>query len=1790
VERRKEETGMALLAVVAVLIALVLIATPFALQMQSAAERSRTLLYTEQADQEAANLFALANLYLLNGVDEVERRNASQEAKTIFATPDYDVAEEFQIPLEVINEFNNNSAVGRIWDVRIEDEQAKLNVNSAPYTALANLLGVTTLAEDLEEGDTDVRLSDGSKFPPDGGVVRVGAELISYERAEGGRLYGVERGYKGSEPWNSSDQTWKKGEVVTNAAAFEIASFPFRAGNGYLRPYKNSWEIKRISELGTAALDPDTFEQASEYLTCDSGREIGGGWSNSQIIRSSLPSSTTDGTGDEVYVDTPNYFGIGTVVRITDGRNTDYGVVLDNNGRKITLGSKVEHDYEVGEARMESMARHPVNINSASDEVLVACLRNVRLRLRGAGDWVTEDEASSLIPRLREEPIKSLYQYKEILREAQSAQIISQQDYYALYMNALNPQDYRLGFSTVPFCFKSFDTYTVKATAVVNSKVGQEIARKTIRRVVSVNPRQSAVWELQTQADFEQQIIASRDAKWMMTYPYNTGGHYEGYNIPPSRVVPHLFRDIWPSDSTEKGIGDVRLAPERISYTDTYHYDESHYSDGFYIREASLAYSTRDARVHLVDDQGMMASSLDFWYRPFWGGLTGQQYIFDTGEETWTNRVALYLDPQEQEIVLRVADATLEKRASETRYKVDAGQIIDEAWYHIGASVTGSRPGDLTIMVDGRVVGEAAHMTRTTQAIQRTDDLSELYVENADSFPEWGALLLRGPDGTEIIEYDGKSTESFKVTRRFARERDSVVSADDHEGRYFDEGTVVELLGYSSPLLSDIPAGGASLNTELSLFHAMRVVFEEDVIYLPGEDDEGGGGGGGIGGSLPGGEPPNVATIQDGGAGIDGGGDTSGGGTEIRGIGPDRSTVKLDLGSGIKAWDSTYADSDALKAFGDSGFALLVSTRIQLTDEEMAVIGFPVGGAEIVTYEKTGNGLTITRFQETDQIAPPDEQYFVPMHSYGNDAETVDTDIGGISSALIPISVEGSGGSSSDYLSIHDEELQHEDIAATRCFAQIGTEWFAYTYPDTETSAGKVLFVWDRPSELQSVVAMFGAGSVGASSVAGGDSPDLPGLPDSGEGGPPDDDNPDPEPPSPPPPDGGGIDDGGPGGGSSNPPPLTDDPGSGDGGPGGGSSNPPPLPDDPGGDDGGPGGGSTNPPVEPDDPGGDDGGPGGTTNPPTPPTPPEDDGGPGSGGGGSTEPPGEEEEPPSDGGTDDGNQADPQPDEGAGNTGGIGDDIPFSEEQIASTLRHRPYGDYLVADTKALEYSESGTEIIPAFIMASYHNQRPGFDDAVTLCTTDGPQEEQVIQHSYFRTGVQYWVAFKEFAASRMEHSSDSIDWITNGSVNTRTVNRVLKFPSGELPDALGSQVHFGSRFDGGGVSSAFIDELTFHRDINDIVYRVGDGDALVADDEEDDNDLGFEEGSKTANMDASQTEIYIHMNPTAGNPDGLPITDLETDCGVLKVEDELIFYRELDTATGKLSGCERGVANTEAKPHAFDAPLTEMEGARVALLDGGLSSSAAEIPLNRIDNFPRAGGYVRIGDELIGYTRIEGNSLIMPRLIRKGGGSGSTAGGFGQPADGDVDAGEGSMRGRFGTVAGDYQDKEIVRFFPARYPDRYTERSAHPETSGIILRKRVDGAIWKRVAWDEKIADNMDVVVLVRFDGTPDWDSENIYNVNEHMVASGTSSDFAEDPKSFLYLIENPHDVNRLHPNGGIQADVLEVKVTFQYLAGAFDHFIDPPANSWKDTPWLKALRAEYVAPVTVHYSEEIR
>ena len=81
----------------------------------------------------------------------------------------------------------------------------------------------------------------------------------------------------------------------------------------------------------------------------------------------------------------------------------------------------------------------------------------------------------------------------------------------------------------------------------------------------------------------------------------------------------------------------------------------------------------------------------------------------------------------------------------------------------------------------------------------------------------------------------------------------------------------------------------------------------------------------------------------------------------------------------VLSTDPTFVpfDSEAVAAFGKRGFALLVTPG----PDTVLIPGEVIGGAEIVTYEKSGDVLTIVRYLETRQIHAS-YVLFVPMHTY----------------------------------------------------------------------------------------------------------------------------------------------------------------------------------------------------------------------------------------------------------------------------------------------------------------------------------------------------------------------------------------------------------------------------------------------------------------------------------------------------------------------------------------------------------------------------------------------------------------------------------------------------------------------------------------------------------------------------------------------------------------------------------------------------------------------------------------
>ena len=92
---------------------------------------------------------------------------------------------------------------------------------AASFFALGNLLGLSLLSADLSEAAREIELEDASLFP-DRGYVKVGRELIKYEKKEGNRLTGCERSLLASKAEHGPAEKHVVGDWAVNFAAWAM--------------------------------------------------------------------------------------------------------------------------------------------------------------------------------------------------------------------------------------------------------------------------------------------------------------------------------------------------------------------------------------------------------------------------------------------------------------------------------------------------------------------------------------------------------------------------------------------------------------------------------------------------------------------------------------------------------------------------------------------------------------------------------------------------------------------------------------------------------------------------------------------------------------------------------------------------------------------------------------------------------------------------------------------------------------------------------------------------------------------------------------------------------------------------------------------------------------------------------------------------------------------------------------------------------------------------------------------------------------------------------------------------------------------------------------------------------------------------------------------------------------------------------------------------------------------------------------------------------------------------------
>ncbi|MEM7306031.1 MAG: hypothetical protein AAF682_05140 [Planctomycetota bacterium] len=1596
--------GFAMVVVLLTLMALLVLCTPFLLTVRNA-----DLASSQMADRSSVQL-ALDSSGRLAGA----RLGASHPAVDI--TPYFDSLDE----LLVENRFEDpefldaNDPSGIMFDLDVHDVSGRIDLNSAPPQLIANLIGgaAVTIGTAAPDGD-EIRLTTTRGFLPTGFIWAEG-ELVGYASIEGNALkglvrsLGVELDAEGSPtacgprpaaalPGNS---------VVIDQRAFALALWRTFTSDGQLRRLDAIEQVRDVVSLVMAEeLGDDAMAAIQRSTTVYAG--VGGGraWMHGSRIRNEL----RGGQDCVLQLDDARWLNEGTTVQITDGQTTELAVVASIRGG-IRLMDAVANDYAPFSAVVSPLARRPVNINTASAEVLRALLLN--LQLRGRQSRITSSEADELVDIIiASRPFASFedfvrrlilpaagwetlppdapvlpeaFKVEEGLAGAEAAamtQIIDEDDARALYKNALNANDGELAFATLPFAFVSTDVHQMELRASVNAPSGIERAHAVREQVELVVPQQDLLYFATRQEDFDRAFRLDREAPGWATGPLATARYDTIYrSSPPTRSRAHLGpRDSMPADDPLTDANDYIFA-SRDEDEDGFampwvsrtweqgrrvgrmlHFDgEQRDLEGRYLPNGTVLRDAADGIVGWAGGSGLMHPvSFSMWIKPE-ATEQGALFLDAGGPYNDSDRVSLTID--DGDLVLQVRDAggdhpaTVFEEVGEVRYPLAPSDVSPglptDTWFHVDVDVRGNRPDQMSLLVDGRWSVDTPGLTRLTGSIG--PDSAVLSVESTEGFGNVGdTCVVR--IGNELIEAEITGETSFSA---FYQSQGTNAGFGGRLARQTFEGVDPGVpSGLFNAVTGSYPDGTPVMHYGYALPLGTNISSGSGSLA----SNIGGFAVGRVVGTE---EPPEGIVVQ-----------LNDGFSFTLGTGLDtQKTATLELAP----VDATMDQNTLMSAFDPSGgYAVLmtVSPSLRITNAGTGTVSEPVttasppfhriGGVEVIHYSGWSGSQLFLDGRAEDLNLPNLAE--APEDIAGSGAFVFQWS-GGITTGnglspnsrltwqtkIFPISLRVSGASSFDAATVQDPKVGQ----ITRLGNEAGlTEWFRYDYNDGTD------LIRDDPNALADAWFAVQAGVT----VDDGDGTAVP--PGGGGGS-------------------GGV--GGPGGG-------------GGGGEGGGPQPPSGL----------------------------------MISPPTAPPAPE-------------------------------------PLDGSFWHYRIGEEEDadylvtravrsyFQFRGVFGTYPHAHNAGTVVLPT--FQTPDNGVNLglpgrfdpivmvdadvsDPGFPGRVHHAHRPneytvyhwqedpGTELGVTAGAAPSTQAQTAVFSANVHVGLEEAAAVPVAAGTQFETGAPIYD--------SRLLARITKFPSGERPRGI-TGVSVGGGYQGGGlVPAATVDEICFGT--TDFVMNEDTwGAQMVVSGAFGESELTFEVAPNTLRLALSDI----------GFQNGQFLSQMPQDAGLLRIGDEIVCYEGYDAGNGVISIAPggRGMLGTDPQPHVAGEGVGLLMHLPVSVLAGQVGAQDAQIQLTSTEDFPST-GLVLIDNELIHYTWIDGTALGMPNASAEPG-----------AMDGE---GTGLFRGRFGTDANGHAAGTPVVLFPFRYWDRWANGADAPELHYMGLSLSQPNAFWQSVFWD---------------------------------------------------------------------------------------------------------------------------
>ena len=1617
--------GYALVVVVLILAALLMLCTPF-------------LLTARNADQASQQIFSRAQTRL--GLGNAVTHARAQLERSHFSIDEnryYDTVEELRVENRFEKEFlDSRSTEGLMWEATARDLAGKIDLGSAPPQVIAAITDkVTRLIRPITEDDSEIPVASLTGLDPEGFIWLEG-ELIHYGKIEGNTLTDLDRGLGAL--YDADDKPLPgprppSGHGV-GATTFDLRAFApveWRLLHGEVREFDT---YDRLEEAKNFSLGERGFGRANLARLRRLGTIHGGVGADSRWQRAARMTAAANREIDgHISVDSVRWFNPGSTIQITDGESTELAIVLRVSNRgTIYLDRALANDYLPYTAEVRVLNRRPVNINTASAEVLEVIFEN--LKLRGRNERITGAEARALAELVMESRpfegfedflrrlvlpsagIESLPEDSDYVPDvfAAGGSVIGGWDAVALYRNALNANDFGLEYSTMPFCFASRDVYDLSLRAAVNAPSGVErySAVRDTTEVIIPQEELTHVWA--RQEDFDSALRLGREAPFWATGPEATS-RYDGPSTPPSRMWAHM--GTWegqvyvpgvigrvPQDREEaptpehvfasrEEYGFGQLFPSEVddSADDelqgrVLHFrHETRDPEGRYLPDRTIRYPSTHQRVQWDPGTGLLRGlHFSMWIKP---QAHADATILDVGGASLeADRLSIFFEAGD--LVLRVLDGGGDhldtpafKEHAEVRYALGQGEespgLPVDVWSHLEIDVRGTRPSQMMMLVNGLHHG-VRHLGLTTLSTQIDESTSEIPVESTEGFPDRGVIRI----GNELIEYV-KSGDGFSAIFNETGP-DAGFGGRNARVRWSGEDpSIPQNLGVTNlahPEGAPVELYGFSSTLATDLPAGQAALPDELGPFRVAIVKE-------LEGGLPTGDPIQVQGLF--GPFIIGNG-INGTNTQVTGLKlvPAESPDDPGMSGG----------DEVMTAFNPSGgYAAL----LQVYAGE-SVDGLRIGVWEVIRYSGwTDDTLQVAAWgdqvPELKNLAE-DEDEAGARHAFVVEwiAETEEGPIQDMLRArlfVIPISIPVPGANTTGaFLEATSEEPQFAQI--TEPTAGELTEWVAYN--TFETSHQQL--VRDDPDAIR----------MARLAAIVEDEDIVPRDPTA---------------------DGGG------------------------GGGGGGGSAP----------------GSSAMVGSGADPG--------FASPP-PPSPPAS----------SAVPAGPTWEPILGEAEDLELPITRAVREAFQHRGVLGT---FPHTHSAGTLvlpvfhtREISYdggpgvdgGHPGKHDRVFLMGADFGHIGWPLTVHRGHWAAREGLwhpwqQVEGELVAQEGSQAIEITAVGWRYTNRTLCALDSRCPEPMMAGSVDPSN--TTNIVDTRAITRMTLFPSGERPRTV-SQVSVGGNYDGGGVPSAVVDEVVFGatdfgRAIPNADPESGQGGQLVL-------ALDFYDGDETAQV--WPTGLRIPLTTMLSTHPYL--ADIDQDAGLLRIGEEILGYEALDIQEGTITISEygRGLLGTEPGNYERGTPVSFLDGHCVSVLAGSIDATDSVLPLASTAQFPRE-GLVLVGRELIHYTRVRQSALEMPR-------------GSSEPGAMDRD-GPGLFRGRYGTEPQAHQAGELVILFPMRYWDRWEERADAPELSYFGLELSQPAAFWRTFFWQDEDPglEGVQLGILMRSDPEVPWDSD---------------------------------------------------------------------------------------------------